>query len=60
LQQTIIDPEGDFVALTNRFGYLVIYAEDHTEQGLQLAGERARIHGVRPYYSYQTPVRPEA
>src|ERR1700733_11536034 len=46
VQQTIIDPEGDFVALTDRFGHLVIDAEDHTERGLQVAGERARIHRV--------------
>jgi len=46
VQQTIIDPEGDFVALADRFGHLLINAEDHTERGLQVAGERARIHRV--------------
>jgi hypothetical protein len=46
VQQTIIDPEGDFVALADRFGHLVINAEDHTERALQIAGERARIHRV--------------
>src|SRR5215475_14308169 len=46
VQQAIIDPEGDFVALADRFGHLVINAEDHTERGLQVAGERARIHRV--------------
>jgi hypothetical protein len=46
VQQTIIDPEGDFVTLAERFGHLVIDAEVHTEHGLQLAGERARIHRV--------------
>jgi hypothetical protein len=46
VQQAIIDPEGDFVTLAERFGHLVIAAEDHTERGLQLAGERARIHRV--------------
>jgi uncharacterized protein len=46
VQQTIIDPEGDFVALADRFGHLVINAEQHTERGLQAAGERARIHRV--------------
>jgi uncharacterized protein len=46
VQQSIIDPEGDFVTLAERFGHLVIDAEAHTEQGLQLAGERARIHRV--------------
>src|SRR5882762_8358732 len=46
VQQTIIDPEGDFVALADRFGHLLIDAEEHTERGLQVAGERARIHRV--------------
>ncbi|MDR3522641.1 MAG: ATP-binding protein [Acetobacteraceae bacterium] len=46
VQQAIIDPEGDFVTLAERFGHLVIDAEAHTEQGLQLAGERARMHRV--------------
>jgi hypothetical protein len=46
VQQTIIDPEGDFVTLAERFGHLVIDAEAHTERGLQVAGERARIHRV--------------
>ncbi len=46
VQQAIIDPEGDFVTLAEGFGHLVIDAEAHTEQGLQLAGERARIHRV--------------
>ncbi|WP_315738600.1 MULTISPECIES: ATP-binding protein [unclassified Bradyrhizobium] len=46
VQQTIIDPEGDFVTLAERFGHLVIAAEDHTERALQVAGERARMHRV--------------
>ncbi|KWV56053.1 ATP-binding protein [Bradyrhizobium macuxiense] len=46
VQQTIVDPEGDFVTLAERFGHLVIDAEDHTERGLQVAGERSRIHRV--------------
>ena len=46
VQQAIIDPEGDFVTLAERFGHLVIDAEAHTEHGLQLAGERARSHRV--------------
>jgi hypothetical protein len=46
VQQTIIDPEGDFVALAERFGHLLIDAEQHTERGLQVAGERARLHRV--------------
>lgn len=46
VQQTIIDPEGDFVTLADRFGHLVIDAEVHTGKTLQAAGERARIHRV--------------
>lgn len=46
VQQAIIDPEGDFVTLADHFGHLVIDAEDHNERGLQVAGERARIHRV--------------
>jgi hypothetical protein len=46
VQQTVIDPEGDFVTLAEQFGHLVIDAEEHTERGLQIAGERARIHRV--------------
>ena len=46
VQQAVLDPEGDFVTLADRFGHLVIDAEDHTERGLQIAGERARIHRV--------------
>ncbi|WP_245485319.1 ATP-binding protein, partial [Mesorhizobium sp. M7A.F.Ca.US.001.02.1.1] len=46
VQQTIIDPEGDFVSLGDRYGHLVIDAEQHTERGLQAAGERARMHRV--------------
>ncbi|HQT45721.1 MAG: ATP-binding protein [Acidocella sp. 20-63-7] len=46
VQQAIIDPEGDFVTMAERFGHLVIDAEVHTEHGLQLAGERARVHRV--------------
>lgn len=46
VQQAVIDPEGDFVTLGERFGHLVIDAEGETEQQLMLAGERARIHRV--------------
>src|ERR1700759_2219080 len=45
-QQAIIDPEGDFVTLPQRFGHLVFDAEEHTERALQVAGERVRIHRV--------------
>ncbi|RFD19209.1 ATP-binding protein [Komagataeibacter melaceti] len=44
VQQAIIDPEGDFVSLAERFGHLVIDAAEHTEAALQAAGERMRMH----------------
>ena len=40
VQQAIIDPEGDFVTLADRFGHLVIDAEEHTERGLQVLSAR--------------------
>jgi hypothetical protein len=43
VQQTIIDPEGDFVSLTDRFGHLVIDAEEHTERSPLSASERGSI-----------------
>ncbi len=46
VQQAVIDPEGDFVTLAERFGHLVIDAEEHTERALQVAGERVRLHRV--------------
>ena len=46
VQQTVIDPEGDFVTLADQFGHLVIDAEEHTERALQVAGERVRNHRV--------------
>ena len=46
VQQTVIDPVSDFVTLAEQFGHLVIDAEEHTERGLQVAGERVRLHRV--------------
>src|SRR5215212_3251146 len=46
VQQAVIDPEGDFVSLADRFGHLVIDAAEQTEPGLALAGERVRQHRV--------------
>src|ERR1700744_5144922 len=42
VQQAVIDPEGDFVTLAEKFGHLVIDAEEHTERALQVAAERVR------------------
>ncbi|WP_395370180.1 helicase HerA domain-containing protein [Komagataeibacter diospyri] len=44
VQQAIIDPEGDFVSIAERYGHLVIDAAEHTEAALQAAGERMRMH----------------
>jgi uncharacterized protein DUF87 len=46
VQQTVVDPEGDFVSLAEQYGHLVIDAEQHTERGLQVAAERVRVHRV--------------
>jgi hypothetical protein len=46
VQQAVIDPEGDFVTLAEKFGHLIIDAEEHTERALQVAAERVRIHRV--------------
>ncbi|MXP65857.1 ATP-binding protein [Roseomonas sp. M0104] len=46
VQQAVIDPEGDFVTLAERFGHLVIDAAQHTEAALQRAADRVRVHRV--------------
>ncbi|PHK96812.1 ATP-binding protein [Pseudoroseomonas rhizosphaerae] len=46
VQQAVIDPEGDFVTLADRFGHLVIDASQHTEAALQRAADRVRAHRV--------------
>ena len=46
VQQAVIDPEGDFTSLAERYGHLVIDAAAHSEAGLQLAAERVRQHRV--------------
>ena len=44
VQQIMIDPEGDFVTLAERYGHLVIDVEDQSEASLRAAGERVRAH----------------
>ena len=44
VQQVMIDPEGDFVTLADRYGHLVIDVEDQSEASLRAAGERVRAH----------------
>jgi len=46
VQQAIIDPEGDFVTLAERFGHVVIDAAAHTEAALQRIAARVREHRV--------------
>ncbi|HTH96588.1 MAG TPA: ATP-binding protein, partial [Stellaceae bacterium] len=46
VQQAVIDPEGDFVSLSERYGHLVIDAAAYTEAGLQHAADRVRQHRV--------------
>lgn len=45
VQQAIIDPEGDFVTLADRFGHVVVDAS-RTEGDLQRIAARARQHRV--------------
>ncbi|NYZ15987.1 ATP-binding protein [Azospirillum sp. RWY-5-1] len=46
VQQAVIDPEGDFVTLADRFGHVVVEAADHTEAALQRIASRVREHRV--------------
>ena len=46
VQQAVVDPEGDFVTLADRFGHVVIDAADHGEGGLQRIAARVRQHRV--------------
>ncbi|NVN42127.1 ATP-binding protein, partial [Ameyamaea chiangmaiensis] len=44
VQHAIIDPEGDFVSVAEKFGHLVIDAAEYTEAMLDTAGLRMREH----------------
>jgi hypothetical protein len=46
VQQAILDPEGDFVTLADRFGHVVVEAADHSEAQLQTVADRVRRHRV--------------
>jgi hypothetical protein len=46
VQQAVIDPEGDFTSLADRFGHLVIDAAAHAEEAMAAAGDRVRRHRV--------------
>lgn len=46
VQQVVIDPEGDFVSLADRFGHLVVEAADYTESETGSIAARVREHRV--------------
>jgi hypothetical protein len=46
VQQAVIDPEGDFTSLADKFGHLVIDAAAHAEEAMAAAGDRVRRHRV--------------
>jgi len=46
VQQVVIDPEGDFVTLADKFGHVVIQAFDHSEQEIVRLAARIREHRV--------------
>jgi uncharacterized protein len=46
VQQAVLDPEGDFVTLADRFGHVVVDAADHSEAQLQMVADRVRRHRV--------------
>ncbi|HYD99773.1 MAG TPA: DUF87 domain-containing protein, partial [Alphaproteobacteria bacterium] len=46
VQQAVIDPEGDFVTLADRYGHVVVDAADYNEAQLQRVAARVRQHRV--------------
>lgn len=46
VQQVLIDPEGDFVTLAERYGHVAIDAAEHTESGLVQVAGRVRQHRI--------------
>ncbi|MDG5487287.1 ATP-binding protein [Sphingomonas sp. BGYR3] len=44
VQQVVIDPEGDFVTLSDAYGHVVIEAADHAEREIERFAERIRQH----------------
>ena len=44
VQQIVIDPEGDFVTLAERYGHLAIEAADHDERDIAKLAGRIREH----------------
>jgi len=46
VQQVILDPEGDFVSLSERFGHLVVPAADYSEAEIVSIAARVREHRI--------------
>lgn len=46
VQQVILDPEGDFVTLAERFGHMVVEAADYSEPEIVAIAARVRAHRV--------------
>ncbi|MGK6354257.1 helicase HerA domain-containing protein [Sphingomonas sp. DT-207] len=44
VQQVVIDPEGDFVTLSDRYGHLAIEASEHSERDVARFASRIREH----------------
>jgi hypothetical protein len=44
VQQLVIDPEGDFVTLADRYGHVAIEAADHSERDIARLAGRIREH----------------
>lgn len=44
VQQVVIDPEGDFVTLADRYGHIPIEAADHSERDIARLAARIREH----------------
>jgi hypothetical protein len=45
-QQVILDPEGDFVTLADRFGHVAIQAGDYSEAEIAGIAQRVRAHRI--------------
>ncbi|QNN64829.1 ATP-binding protein [Sphingomonas rhizophila] len=46
VQQIVIDPEGDFVTLADRYGHVAVEAADHGERDIARLAARIREHRV--------------
>jgi len=44
VQQVILDPEGDYVQLAERFGHIVIKGDEYSVKGIEEIGARVRQH----------------